>query len=281
MWSHIWKVFRIQKGTQKAWVTYVTLQCWGEKWTLMYLIHCIWESLGNNSLACTPCLFPPLFHITQSNSHSKLDHYVPPSVHDPYLMLFLSRVKHLPFSSFPLSLPVCRTLSFHLDLPWTAHSIRRRQWHPTPVLLPGKSHGRRSLEGCSPWGSEQSDTTERLHFHVSLSCIGEGNGNPLQCFCLENPRDGAAWWAAVYGVAQSQTRLKWLSSSSSSTTLSAPPHPSCELRMCVHAQSYLNLCDSMDRSQPGSSVHGISQARILEWVAIFISSMYTYIDFKS
>ena len=57
--------------------------------------------------------------------------------------------------------------------------------------------------------------TERLHFHFSLSCIGEGNGNPLQCSCLENPRDGGAWWAAVYGVAQSWTRLKWLSSSSS------------------------------------------------------------------
>ena len=91
----------------------------------------------------------------------------------------------------------------------------RRWWHPTPVLLPGKSHGWRSLEGCSPWGCTESDTTERLHFHFSLSCIGEGNGNPLQCSCLENPRDGGAWWAAVYGVAQSQTRLKRLSSSSS------------------------------------------------------------------
>ena len=58
--------------------------------------------------------------------------------------------------------------------------------------------------------------TERLHFHFSLSCIGEGNGNPLQCSCLENPRDGGAWWAAVYGVAQSWTRLKRFSSSSSS-----------------------------------------------------------------
>ena len=90
----------------------------------------------------------------------------------------------------------------------------RRRWHPTPVLLPGKSHGRRSLVGCSPWGLEESDTTERLHFHFSLSCIGEGNGNPLQCSCLENPRDGAAWWAAVSGVAQSRTRLRRLSSSS-------------------------------------------------------------------
>ena len=90
---------------------------------------------------------------------------------------------------------------------------RRRQWHPTPVLLPGKSHGWRS---CSPWCCLESDTTERLHFHFSLSCIGEGNGNPLQCSCLENPKDGGAWWAAVYGVAQSRTWLKRLSSSSSS-----------------------------------------------------------------
>ena len=106
--------------------------------------------------------------------------------------------------------------------------MRRRQWHPTPVLLPGKSHGRRSLVGCSPWGREESDTTERLHFHFSFSCIGEGNGNPLQCSCLENPGDGGAWWAAVYGVTQSRTRLKRLSSSSSSDlmnmsqTLSSP-----------------------------------------------------------
>ena len=91
----------------------------------------------------------------------------------------------------------------------------RRQWQPTPVLLPGKSHGWSSLVGCSPWGREEWDTTEQLHFHFSLLCIGEGNGNPLQCSCLENPRDGGAWWAAVYEVAQSWTRLKRLSSSSS------------------------------------------------------------------
>ena len=92
--------------------------------------------------------------------------------------------------------------------------LQRRQWQPTPVLLPGKSHGWRSLVGCSPWGFKELDTTEQLHFHFSLSCIGEGNGNPLQCSCLENPRDGGAWCADVYGVAQSQTRLKRLSSSS-------------------------------------------------------------------
>ena len=72
----------------------------------------------------------------------------------------------------------------------------------------GKSHVRRSLVGCSPGGCEESDTTERLHFHFSLSYIGEGNGNPLQCSCLESPRDGGAWWAAVSGVTQSRTRLK-------------------------------------------------------------------------
>ena len=58
---------------------------------------------------------------------------------------------------------------------------------------------RGSLVGCSPWGRYESDTTERLHFHISFSCIGEGNGNPLQCSCLENPRDGRAWWAQTMG----------------------------------------------------------------------------------
>ena len=82
----------------------------------------------------------------------------------------------------------------------------------------GKSRGWTSLVGCSPWGREESETTEQLPFHFSLSCTGEGNGNPLQCSCLENPRDGGAWWVAVYGVAQSRTRLKQLSSGSSSRT---------------------------------------------------------------
>ena len=93
------------------------------------------------------------------------------------------------------------------------YCVWRRQWQPTPVLLPGKSHGQRSLVGCSPWGRSEPDTTEQLPFHFSLSCIGEGNGNPLQCSCLENPRDRGAWWASVYGVAHSQTQLKRLSSS--------------------------------------------------------------------
>ena len=105
---------------------------------------------------------------------------------------------------------------FHSFYGWVVF-LRRRQWHPTPVLLPGKSHGWRSLVGCNPWGRYVSDTTEWLHFHFSLSGIGEGNGNPLQYSCLENPRDGGAYWAAIYGVAQSRTRLKRLSSSSSSS----------------------------------------------------------------
>ena len=93
----------------------------------------------------------------------------------------------------------------------------RRQWQPTLVLLPGESYGWRSLVGWSPWRHEVSDTTERLHFHFSHSCIGEGNG-PLQCSCLENPRDRRAWWAAVYGVAQGRTRLKQLKQLSSSSS---------------------------------------------------------------
>ena len=91
-------------------------------------------------------------------------------------------------------------------------------WRFIPGMRESQSHGRRSLVGCGPWGLEELDMTERLHFHFSLSCIGEGNGNPLQCSCLENPRDGGVWWAAVYGVAQSGTQLKRLSSSSSRYT---------------------------------------------------------------
>ena len=117
-----------------------------------------------------------------SNSKSSLWSIFAPSL-APHLMTFFS-----PASCYRC----CEKLPLF---------FRGAQWHPTPVLLPGQSHGWRSLVGCSPWGREESDTTERLHFHFSLSCIGEGNGNPLQCSCLENPRDGGAWWAAVYGVA--------------------------------------------------------------------------------
>ena len=124
-------------------------------------------------------------------------------------MLIRNRMGNFLSQPVPFSMMHKQTL---LKLP--RHGPWRRQWHPTPVVLPGKSHGRRSLISCSPWGRQELDMTELLHFHFSLSCTGEGNGNPLQCSCLENPRDGGAWWATVYGVAQSRTRLKRLSSSS-------------------------------------------------------------------
>ena len=139
--------------------------------------------------------------------------------------------------------------------------------------------------------------TERLHFHFSLSCIGEGNGNPVQCSCLENPRDGGAWWDAIYGVTQSQTQLKLLSSSSSSvqsscsvmsnsqrthglqpTRLLSPwdfPGKStgvgCHCLLRLVAQSCPIVCNPMDCSLSGSSVREIFQARILEQVAISFS----------
>ena len=117
---------------------------------------------------------------------------------------------------------------------------------------------------CSP------KETERLHFHFSLSCTGAGNGNPLQCSCLENPRDQGAWWAAVYGVAQSRTRLKRLSSSNSSSrhNYSSPLNYAIQLCVCSDVQSCLTLCDPTDCGPPGSSVHEILQATILEWVAM-------------
>ena len=116
---------------------------------------------------------------------------------------------------------------------------RRRWWHPTPVLLPGKSHGWRSLIGCSPWGCKESDTTEWLHFHFSLSCIGEGHGNPLQYSCLENSRDRGAWWAAVYGVTQSRTLLKRLSSSSSQSENLFSLKDLLSLKVVIKLHSYI------------------------------------------
>ena len=123
---------------------------------------------------------------------------------DTYYLLFLNNC-HLNKSE------VISHSGFDLHL--TNHFWWRRQWQPTPGLLPGKPHGRRSLVGCSPWGRKESDMTEWLHFHFSLSCIGKGNGNPLQCSCLENPRDRGAWWAVI---TQSRTGLKRLGSSSGS-----------------------------------------------------------------
>ena len=169
-----------------------------------------------------------------------------------------------------------------------------------------------SLDKVSPWGCWGLDTTERLHFHFSLSCIGEGNGNPLQCSCLENPRDGRAWWAAVYGVAQSRTWMKWLSSlaiikmfkntlswvnvlviivSKKSTcahvclceewkynkTLSQLSSLSDIAAAAAKSrQSCPTLCDPRDGSPPGSPIPGILQARTLEWVAISFSDAWKW-----
>ena len=128
---------------------------------------------------------------------------------------------------------------------------RRRQGHPTPVLLPGKSHGWGRLVGYHLWGRTESDTTERLHFLFSLSCMGEGNGNPLQCSCLENPRDGGAWWATIYGVAQSRTRVKWLSSSSSS------------IECLLHARQCAGHWGWGERSKDSSFSHILLSVRFL------------------
>ena len=124
--------------------------------------------------------------------------------------LVAQRLKHLP------AMQETGVRSLVGKIPW------KRKWQPTLVFLPEESHGWRSLVGYSPRGHKESDKTERLHFHFSLSCIGEGNGNPLQCSCLENPRDSRAWWAAIYGVAQSQTQLMWLSSSGGNTPDGVP-----------------------------------------------------------
>ena len=154
--------------------------------------------------------------------HFLLQGVFPTQGSDPGLLhcrWILYQLSHEGSPSHPFGCHVALGLSSVINIADSHGYLWRRQWHPTPVLLSGKCHGQRSLVGCSPWGREESDTTERLHFHFSLSCIGEGNGNPLQCSCLENPRDGGAWWAAVHWVAQSRTRLKRLSSSSSSMAI--------------------------------------------------------------
>ena len=135
----------------------------------------------------------------------------------------------------------------------TKHSYRRRRWYPTPVLLSGKSHGRRGLVGCSPWGRWESDTTEWLHFSFSLSCIGEGNGNTLQCSCLENSMDRGAWLAAARRVVQSRTRLKQLSMHACIGERNGNPlHCSC-------------LENPRDRGTWWAAIYGVAQSRH-DWI---------------
>ena len=97
-----------------------------------------------------------------------------------------------------------RHCSRHVISP-LSYPPQRKQWQPTPVLLPGKSHGWRSLVGYSPWGREELDTTERLHFNFSLSSSGEGNGNPFQYSFLENPRGGSLVGCHLWGRTGSDT----------------------------------------------------------------------------
>ena len=113
---------------------------------------------------------------------------------------FIVQLSH-PYMTTGKTIALTRRTSVGKVMSWllilSRFVIGRRQWQPTPVLLPGKSHGWRNTVGWSPWGHEESDKTERLHIHFSLSCTGEGNGNAVQSSCMENPRDGGAWWAAV------------------------------------------------------------------------------------
>ena len=115
-------------------------------------------------------------------------------------------LQNLSFSMYLSNLATLMAMKYYLTVIWV--SLVTTFWTLFNVVT-GHSH---LFVTCC-------DTTERLHFHFSLSCIGEGNGNPLQCSCLENSRDWGAWRAAVYGVARSRTRLKWLSSSSTSDTV--------------------------------------------------------------
>ena len=199
----------LQRDSGRSWLAQEPLISWGD-----------WETVAGAQPASHASLPFHKFYIiwlfaywTRSQARA---------MHCDWLTSFFCFLSAWNFKIFIYKLPQVynRWMSFHimflyvsLKMLVTYENSRRRQWHPTPVVLPGKSRGQRSLVGCSPWGLEESDTPEWLHFHFSRSCIGEGNGNPLQCSCPENPRDGGASWAAVYGVAQSRTRLKRLSSS--------------------------------------------------------------------
>ena len=130
--------------------------------------------------------------------------------------------------------PVCRaqTIQLYAEKAMAPHSSTLA-WKIPWTEEPG---------GLQSMGSLKSGTTEWLDFHFSLSCIGEGNGNPLQCSCLENPRDGGAWWAAVHGVAQSPTRLKQLSSGSSSSN--SAHKGNCSQQQQLRWQVYKGRCSA-------------------------------------
>ena len=127
-----------------------------------------------------PVLWTPLSWLCSLNSHYTT------GIFNCFIEIVAVEDRTLFTRGGKLGPKLCLTVALVLPL-WT---FWRRRWHPTPVLLPGKSHGRKSLVSFSPWGREELDTTERLHYYFSLSCIGEGNGNPLQCSCLWIPGMG-------------------------------------------------------------------------------------------
>ena len=159
---------------------------------------------------------------------------------------------------FPLSFSPSTFTEAAEEDPW------RRKWQPTPVFLPGESQGQRSLVGYSRWGRKQSDTTEQLStahiYYIRASQValvvknplanvgGEGNGNPLQYSCLENPVDRGVWWAAVHRVAQSRTRLKQLSM------------PACIGEGKCNPLQYSSLENLRDRGAWWATVYEVSQS---------------------
>ena len=149
----------------------------------------MWDSF---LCCCTPSYFSVWYDTNEFMCHSVFLLYKPLKETFVFVLSCLLSSPYWLFSMYSMYLektmaPHSSTLAW--KIPWTEEPRRLQSM-----------------------GSLESDTTERLHFHFSLSCIGEGNGNPLQCSCLGNPRDREAWWAAIYGVAQSRTWLKWLSS---------------------------------------------------------------------
>ena len=157
-------------------------------------LPCPWNFPGKNTGVGCHFLLQRVFSIQVLNPSLLVSRPESPALTGGFFTSWATREAPIWSPEGPVMLPSslsCNLINF-LNFFFLVLCSSRRQWHPTPVLLPGKSHGRRSLVGCSPWGREESGTTERLHFHFSLSCIGEGNGNPLQCSCLENPRDRGA-----------------------------------------------------------------------------------------
>ena len=130
---------------------------------------------------------------------------------------------------------------------------QRRQWQPTPVLLPENSHGLRSLVGCSPWGRYESDTTERLHFHFSRSCIGEGNGNPLQHSCLV----GCRLWGRTESDTTEATQQQLLYSDFCLFVCSS----------CYAIKRQNKCCDILKQVSLCSCVFGRQRWKILKYVS--------------